>query len=292
MFEYVFSESTYTIFDPKTCLESVSHYLFILFKGTLSRDFRPLFFLIKQLHLGPWYTGKSLFAYGFVFAEICNLEINFGQKWSLFTPYIFCMNVVDIVYYNVPMYEFSIGIPFKSSQSMLNFEVPWSALSILVSGVIDTTHHRSVFVQTLYSWILSVTDTTQLRSTASLTLLITGRQCHCEIMLDWGQNQHQIFQSVDLDPVKKSRIYHPGQRCHWQRPPLVSGIIDTAYHKKIDFIVEYLRKYEVIIKKALTRGSRAQMELFDEKNHRSKISWQGPFKPGFLNRRFQIVINE
>jgi hypothetical protein len=44
-----------------------------------------------------------------------------------------------------------------------------------------------------------------------------------------------------------------------------SGVIDTAYHKKIDFIVEYLRKYEAICKKALTRGSRAQMELFDEK---------------------------
>jgi hypothetical protein len=35
--------------------------------------------------------------------------------------------------------------------------------------------------------------------------------------------------------------------------------------KKVDFIVEYLRKYEAICKKALTCGSRAQMELFDEK---------------------------
>jgi hypothetical protein len=51
-----------------------------------------------------------------------------------------------------------------------------------------------------------------------------------------------------------------------------SGVIETADHKKIDFIVEYLREYEVICKKALTRGSRAQMELFDEKNRRSKIS--------------------
>jgi hypothetical protein len=83
------------------------------------------------------------------------------------------------------MYDFSIWIPFKSSQSTLNFEVPWSAVSILVSGVND---------------------------------------------------------------------------------------------KNIDFIVEYLREYVVIWKKALTRWSRAQMELFDEKNRRSKISWQGPFK--------------
>jgi hypothetical protein len=46
---------------------------------------------------------------------------------------------------------------------------------------------------------------------------------------------------------------------------LVIGVIDTADHKKIDFIVEYLREYKAIYKKALTRGSRAQMELFEEK---------------------------
>jgi hypothetical protein len=51
---------------------------------------------------------------------------------------------------------------------------------------------------------------------------------------------------------------------------VVSGVID--------FIVEYLCEYEAICKKALTRISGAQMELFDEKNQRSKISWQGPFK--------------
>jgi hypothetical protein len=39
---------------------------------------------------------------------------------------------------------------------------------------------------------------------------------------------------------------------------LVSGVIDTADHKKIDFMVVYLREYEAICKKA-------QMELFDEK---------------------------
>jgi hypothetical protein len=35
--------------------------------------------------------------------------------------------------------------------------------------------------------------------------------------------------------------------------------------KKVDFLVEYLQDYEAICKKALTRGSVAQMELFDEK---------------------------
>jgi hypothetical protein len=35
--------------------------------------------------------------------------------------------------------------------------------------------------------------------------------------------------------------------------------------KKVDFIVEYLCKNVAICKKALTRVSGAQMELFDEK---------------------------
>jgi hypothetical protein len=45
---------------------------------------------------------------------------------------------------------------------------------------------------------------------------------------------------------------------------VVSGVIDTADHKKIDFIVEYLCEFEAICKKALARGSGAQMGLFDE----------------------------
>jgi hypothetical protein len=52
---------------------------------------------------------------------------------------------------------------------------------------------------------------------------------------------------------------------------VVSGVIDTADTKKVDFIVKYLCKYEAMCKKALTRVSGAQMELFDEKNQRSKI---------------------
>jgi hypothetical protein len=35
--------------------------------------------------------------------------------------------------------------------------------------------------------------------------------------------------------------------------------------KKVDFIIEYLHEYEAICKKASTRVSGAQMELFDEK---------------------------
>jgi hypothetical protein len=50
---------------------------------------------------------------------------------------------------------------------------------------------------------------------------------------------------------------------------LWSALLTT---KKVEVIVKYLREYEAINIKALTRGSGAQMELFDAKNWRSKIS--------------------
>jgi hypothetical protein len=50
-----------------------------------------------------------------------------------------------------------------------------------------------------------------------------------------------------------------------------SFVIDTAGAKIGDFIVEYLREFEAICKKALTRESEAQVGLFDEKNQRLKI---------------------
>jgi hypothetical protein len=55
--------------------------------------------------------------------------------------------------------------------------------------------------------------------------------------------------------------------------------------KKIDFIVEYLREYEAICKKALTHGSRAQMELFDEKTGGGRKSHDRvPLTPIFFVR--------
>jgi hypothetical protein len=59
---------------------------------------------------------------------------------------------------------------------------------------------------------------------------------------------------MDLNPIKL-----------YGSVTLVSGVIDTADHKKFDFIVEYFCEYEAICNKALTRGSMAQMELFDKK---------------------------
>jgi hypothetical protein len=57
-----------------------------------------------------------------------------------------------------------------------------------------------------------------------------------------------------------------------------SSVIDIAVHIIGNFIVEYLRKFEAMFKKALTCVSGAKEELFDEKNQRSKILCQGHFK--------------
>jgi hypothetical protein len=47
--------------------------------------------------------------------------------------------------------------------------------------------------------------------------------------------------------------------------------VDPAIHKKDDFIVEFLGEFKSIIENAFSRGSGAQMEVFDEKNRRSNI---------------------
>jgi hypothetical protein len=52
---------------------------------------------------------------------------------------------------------FFIDIPFKNNQRTSNFESYWSAVSYLVSGVIDTAHRRTA---------------------VSLTLHTTGQLCH------------------------------------------------------------------------------------------------------------------
>jgi hypothetical protein len=43
------------------------------------------------------------------------------------------------------------------------------------------------------------------------------------------------------------------------------GLLTPLTAKKVYFIVEYLREYEAICKKAWSPVSGAQMELFDEK---------------------------
>jgi hypothetical protein len=53
---------------------------------------------------------------------------------------------------------------------------------------------------------------------------------------------------------------------------VVSGVIDTADHRKRRFQMRLSLLIEAICKEASTRGSGAQMELFDEQNRRPKIS--------------------
>jgi hypothetical protein len=47
-------------------------FMWCIVNGTLARDFRPLFFVYQTTSPGPWYTGESLFEYGFEFAKIIN----------------------------------------------------------------------------------------------------------------------------------------------------------------------------------------------------------------------------
>jgi hypothetical protein len=114
----------------------------------------------------------------------------------------------------------------------------------LVNGAIDTRYHpwqRWVFVQSLYCWILSVTDTTHLRSAMSLTLPITDAVPlldYVRLRLDpslhyfecgSGSTQNvtdlQPWWAVSLTPLTS------GHRCHWHSTPVVSGVIDTAHHR-------------------------------------------------------------
>jgi hypothetical protein len=46
---------------------------------------------------------------------------------------------------------------------------------------------------------------------------------------------------------------------------VVRGVIDTADRQKVDFIIEYLCKYEAMCKKALTCRLGAQIDLSEEK---------------------------
>jgi hypothetical protein len=55
-----------------------------------------------------------------------------------------------------------------------------------------------------------------------------------------------------------------GHWCHRNLPPPVSGVIDTADHKKSELTDGYLDGFEPKYETALTCGSGAQTELFDE----------------------------
>jgi hypothetical protein len=72
------------LFNPSTghffilkLLSPISYVAFDTVKGTLSRDFRPLFFSSNNSIWDPDTWVEILFAYGFVFTEIFDYEIDF-----------------------------------------------------------------------------------------------------------------------------------------------------------------------------------------------------------------------
>jgi hypothetical protein len=81
--------------------------------------------------------------------------------------------------------------------------------------------HRGGFVQSLHSWIHSVTDTSQLRTSASLKLSITCRQ--------WDNVRLRL--DPELNFSEWSSQNGPHLRFQRHRWPVVSGVIDTAHHR-------------------------------------------------------------
>jgi hypothetical protein len=59
--------------------------------------------------------------------------------------------------------------------------------------------------------------------------------------------------------------------------------------KKVDFIVEHLREYKAICKKALTHVSGAQIELFYEKTRGRKSRDRVPLRWGANTMRKKII---
>jgi hypothetical protein len=99
----------------------------------------------------------------------------------------------------------------------------------------------------------------------SLTLLIRLCKLCTKTFLEYGSGSSQ--NDTDLPP---------GQQCHWHR-----------LHRKIDFIVKYLREYKAILQKGFNLWAKGPDGVVWWKNRRSKISWQGPFNSG---RSFIVIL--
>jgi hypothetical protein len=147
------------------------------------------------------------------------------------------------------MYDFLIEIPFNENSNLEHVGSMWSAVAILmhgVSGVIDTAHQWSA---------VSLTPPTTVHLPLNFLTQFVYLNC-------WRKNC-LVSGVTDATPT--------GKRCHYLLPPAVSGVIDTTDHKIGDFKVEFLGKYEFILKKVLTSRSVSQEGLFVKKQ-RSKIS--------------------
>jgi hypothetical protein len=69
------------------------------------------------------------------------------RKLALVNPHFLCVKVIGIVD-NLPMYVFSIDIPFKGSQSLAKMMSKVTAVSYLHSGVTDSAVHVTVVSMT------------------------------------------------------------------------------------------------------------------------------------------------
>jgi hypothetical protein len=84
-------------------------------------------------------------------------------------------------------------------------------------------------------------------------------------------NIHKQIYTISITFTQKIWGFTKDRFCH-------SGVIDTAVTKIVDFIVDFLREFEAIFKKALPVYQWPRESCLMKKNQRSKISCQGPFK--------------
>jgi hypothetical protein len=117
------------------------------FKGTLTRDFRPLFFH-QTTPPRPLIHGLTPF---WIWLQIRGenriWNRRFSSQWcqwhrcdkkrSLVTPLYFCLKVKGIVQDNLPMHVFLINMPVKGSQSHSKMRSNVTVVSYFHSGVND-----------------------------------------------------------------------------------------------------------------------------------------------------------
>jgi hypothetical protein len=189
------------------------------------------------------------------------------------------------------MYVFSIDNPFKGSQSLSNMRPKVTAWSYLHSGVLGTTVQVTAVLMTPLimsqrcQWLRcachsGVNDTDVQCGAKSDFLIKNSVLNYSQIYLMHGlepfriwlrirvDNRHCWLHSDVNDPavpvtaVSMTQLF-PSQECHW--------------HCCATNFVEYLREFEAIFEKALTRVTGAQGKLFDEKNRGRKSHVRVPF---------------
>jgi hypothetical protein len=103
-------------------------------------------------------------------------------------------------------------------------------------------------------------------------------------VLAWIQNRIRNWIRIQIEQkcwiricIKSIRIHNPGQQCHWHCPAIVRDVFDTALW------------WSAVSLTPLTNGV-AQLELIDEINRETKISWNSPFKQTFTKARIPFLL--